>query len=164
MHKAVFGIALALALVMGQAAAHADMKVHKAAKVSLDIPEGWKITAANETDMVILEPKEEVLVILRVLEASALDKATKDVDAFIAKSVDKVKWEDKAKPTKLNGMDALALEGTGLYKGTPVDLGVLVVVTPAKKVLLVLGVMDHKSSAQHQAQVDAFVTSIKPAH
>ncbi len=153
---------LAASLLPFAAPARADVRVHKGAQVSIDVPSTWKVQTKG-SDMVIVDSKEEVLVVLRVLEAHELKGAVDKAEAYIARTVQSPKWDDKATPTQLNGMDAIALEGTGAYKGRPVDMGAVIVKTPAQKALLVVGLMDHAAAAAHQGEVEAFLHSIKPA-
>ena len=154
-------IALVLASAAIAGTAQAEVKTHKAAQVSLDVPAGWK-GQGDENNMVLLDPKEEVMFVLRIVEGSELQKALNDADVFIAKQIEKPTWKDK-KDVKLNGMNSITREGTGTYKGKPVDVGVLVIATPSKKFLLVLALIDHSAAAAHKTEVRAFVNSIKPA-
>ena len=100
--------------------------------------------------------------IVRVLEAAELKKAIDEVDKGIAKQVENAKWAGKKEDT-LNGMGALKMLGSGTVKGKPVDLGLVLIETPSKKVLMVLLLLDHANAAAHKAEIDAFLTSIKPA-
>jgi predicted Zn-dependent protease len=155
-------VMLVLASMAVGASARADTKIHKAAQVSVDVPAGWKFQAPDDNTMVLLDPKEDVLFRLIVIDAGDLEKAMKITDAQVKQVAQDVKWDDKGKPTKLNGMDAMTLEGKGTIKGKPVDLGVLIVQTPSKKVLMVLGLIDHAKMDAHKAEVQGFLGSIKP--
>jgi len=151
-----------LALCLFASTAFAEQHVHSKAKVSVDVPSGWKMDG-GEDHMTVMDAKGEVAFFLMVMEASDLEHAAKAIDKEVGKAVKNVKWEGEPSELKLNGMDAMALEGTGKVDSQAVDLGVLIVVTPAKKVLLVLGAVDHEKSDAHEADVKAFLNSIKPA-
>jgi predicted Zn-dependent protease len=151
-------------LILGMAAfANAEVKVHKGAQVQLDIPSGWKVQGEKD-DMVLLDPNEDLIMIVRVIETGDLKKASKDADAFMNKSVQELKWGDKPQKHDLNGMKAVVVEGNAKYKGKDVEVGALIVITPAKKAMLVFGIMDHSKSATLQPQVDALLNSIKPVN
>jgi hypothetical protein len=160
--KTIARLLLATSILTFTSLASAEVKVHKGAKVQLDIPAEWKVQGKGD-DMVLLDKNEDMIIILRVLEAKDLKEAAKAADAFMNKSVDGLKWTGKPQKHDLNGMQATVLEGTGKYKGQDVEVGALIVITPSKKAMLVFGVMDHSKSSTLQPQVDAFLPSIKPA-
>jgi len=143
------------------APAHAETRTHEGAKVTLDVPSGWKVETDGDS-MTINDPKEEVAFFLHVLDVDALDKAVDALDKEVGKSFQNVKWEDEPSEQKINGMDSLILEGTAKIDGKPVDIGVLLVATPAKKILLVLGAVEHDKAKKHDKDVEHFLTSIKP--
>jgi len=151
------------ALCVWAAEARAEVKVHKAAQVSIDIPTGWSMQAPDEQTLILMDPKQDVLIRLAVVEAADAEKAVNVTDAQVKQFVQDVKWGDKAKPTELNGLKGLRLKGEGKIQGKPVDLGVLILGTPSKKVLLVLALIDHATVAAHDAEITGFINSIKPA-
>lgn len=109
--------------------AQAEVHTHAAAKISLDVPAGWKIENEGES-LTINDPDDEIAVFLQVLDAADLEKAA----------------------------DAIAK-----VEGKPVDLGVVLVVTPAKKVLLVLGAVEKSKAKKHEKAITSLFASIKPA-
>jgi predicted Zn-dependent protease len=152
---------VALSLLAFASPALADRHVHKEAKVSIDVPAGWKVDG-DEDHMTVTDPKEEVAFFFIILDAKDLDKATSEMEKEIGKAVKNVKWEGEPEETKLNGMDAILLDGSGKIDGQAVELGVAAIVTPAAKVLLVLGVIEASKSKKHEKAVVALLTSIKP--
>jgi predicted Zn-dependent protease len=154
--------AFAICLVASTStSASAEVRNHDKAKVSIDVPTGWKIDA-GEDHMTIMDPKEEVAFFMMVMEADDLDEAAKALDSEVNKAVKSVKWEGEPSELKLNGMDAIAVEGAGKIDGQAVDLGVLIVVTPAHKALLVLGAVESSKSKAHEKDVEKLLNSIKP--
>jgi hypothetical protein len=157
-------IALAVAVVLLARApgVRAEVRVHEAAHVSIDVPKDWKTEVDNDT-MTITDPKEEVAFFLMILDAGDIQKALDAIDSEVSKSFKGVKWENEPKTHKLNGMDAIGLDGLATVDGKPVELGVLLVATPAKKVLMVLGAIEKDKTKQHEKTVEKFIASIKPA-
>ncbi len=158
----LFAIAFGFACLWA-ADARAEVKVHKAGQVSVDVPTGWSLQAPDENTMIVMDPKQDVLVRLAIVDAADTEKAVNVTEAQVRQFVQDVKWSDKHTPIKLNGMNGIRLEGSGAIKGKPVDLGVLLVESPSKKVVLVLVLIDHATVAAHKAEVSAFLNSLKPA-
>jgi hypothetical protein len=160
---AVVGLAIACLAIVGlTASARADTKVFRAAQVQLDVRDDWKIRT-GKGDLIVTDPNEELVIVVQVLEASALERAVKDADAIIKKSLDKVRWRNKPLGRDLNGMKAFVVAGTGFARASQVDIGALIVITPSNKPMLVYGVLQSSRAAQLQPQVDALVNSIRPA-
>jgi hypothetical protein len=153
--------AFALLAVLS-APAFAEKRTHSAAQVSIDVPAGYKVEA-DEDSMTISDPAGELGVFFVVLDADALDEALKAVDKEVGKLAKGVKWDDKPSEMKLNGMDAVGLDGKGTIDGTAAELGVLLVNTPADKILLVLGAVESDKASKHEAAVSSMLKSIKPA-
>lgn len=152
---------IALCLLASSPAALAEPRTHSEAKVTIDVPTGWKVDA-GEDHMTITDPKEEIALFLIVLEAKDLDKAIKAMEKEVGKAVKDVEWDGEPQELKLNGMDAIALDGKGKIEGTDADLGVLLVVTPAGKVLLVLGAVESARAKAHEKTLEKLLKSIKP--
>lgn len=140
---------------------HADKRTHAAAKVSIDVPDGWKIDA-EEDNMTITDAADECAIFFIVLETDDLHKALDAIDSELSKVAKNIKWEDKPSELKLNGMDAIALDGKGKIDGTDADMGVMLINTPADKILLVLGAVESAKSSKHEADVEKILKSIKP--
>jgi hypothetical protein len=149
-------------MLLAAPVARAATKTHEEAGVSVWIPDDWK-GKGDKNMMTIMDPKEDVALLFLVMNAPDLKKATDALDAELAKRVQDVKFEGKAQQTKLNGMDALTLDGTGKVQGKLVDLGVLVVKTPKNKIVLVLGMVNAEKKIEFKPTVRKIITSLKPA-
>jgi hypothetical protein len=147
----------------GSARPNAETKTHPSAKVSIDVPSGWKMSSKGDV-MTVTDPTQEVGFILLVSDGNDLQKAIAALDAEVGKVAKDIRWASKEpSPTKLNGMDALENEGSAVIEGKPAAIAVVLVKTPANKYLLVLGAVDAAKKAAHDAELEHFVTSIKPA-
>jgi predicted Zn-dependent protease len=158
----ILALALFLGITLAAPSARADVRVHEAAKVSLDVPAGFKVDAEDNV-MTLTGPDDDIAFFLMVLDASDLKKAMDALDSEVSKSFQGVTWEDEPKTTKLNGMDAFTLDGAAKADGKAVELGVLLVATPAKKILMVLGAVEKAKSKKYDRTVERFIASIKPA-
>jgi predicted Zn-dependent protease len=156
-------LCFALATLALLPAAFAEVKTHAAAGVEMDVPAGWKAEAHSDDLMTIQDPKDEVGIMLIVLDAKDFKKAVAAVDTEIGKVAKNIKWEHpEPKQIKLNGMDAIANGGTAVIEGKPADIGVLVAKTPSGKLLLVFGAVESAKKSAHQSEIDGFMSSIKP--
>ena len=146
-------------------AASAEVKTHATAKVQMDVPAGWKAEAHSDDLMTIQDPKDEVGIMLVVMDAKDFKKAVAAIDEEIGKVAKDIKWEHpEPKQIKLNGMDAIANGGTAMIEGKHADIGVLVAKTPSGKLLLIFGGVESDKKAEHQNEIDGFMGSIKPIH
>ena len=144
-------------------AARAELKTHAAAHVEMDVPVGWKIGGQGDV-MTITDPKQEVGLMLAVLDAGDLGKATAAIDEKLKSVVSDVHWgAPQPQAFKLNGMDAIGNKGEAKIHGKDAAIGVVVVKTPSGKLLLVFGGVDAGKKALHQSEIDGFMASIKPA-
>ncbi len=160
MRKVLFAAIAVALLAAGQA--WAKVHTHVEAKISVDVPKSWKVDLEEDV-MVIHDQKQEIAFLLVVLDAKDLDDATKELDEEVGKTVKNLKWDGDAQETKLNGMDAVSVDGKGNVEGTSVDVGVLIVSTPAKKFLLVLGLVQSDKLKAHEKEVERFLKSIRPS-
>jgi len=142
--------------------AYADVKPHKAAQISVDVPSGWKVQAPDENTMVVTEPKNELAFRMMVLEEGDVQAALKKANEKIQKSFQDIKCPAELKPNKLNGMEAATQDCTASLNGTPVDIGLLLVRTPAKKILMVVAMCEKAKTDARRGEMNAFLLSIKP--
>ncbi len=83
-------------------------------------------------------------------------------DGQVKKLATDVKWEEVTKAT-LNRMEAYGRKGTAKMRGKhDVKMGVIFVLTPAKKTLIVHGMVPVEKADAHKAELGAIVGSIKP--
>jgi predicted Zn-dependent protease len=152
---------LAVLLVALPSLALAEKKTHAEAKVSIDVPAGWK-SEAEEHTLTMSDPNEEAVIALMVVDAKDLEKAADALDKEIGNAVSDLKWDGEPSEVKVNGMDGMAVDGKGKIEGKAVDVGVLLVVSPAGKVVLVLGAVESSKAKKHEAQLEKILKSIKP--
>lgn len=161
MTKIVFLALAALALTAAPAAA--ETKTHSAAKIQMDVPSGWKVQSKGDV-MSVADPTDELGFIFIITDAKDLDSVVAKLDKEVAKVASDITWKKKKpEPLTLNGMKALGNKGTGKVAGKSADLALLLVRTPADKVLLILGAVESSRKDAHRAEVQQFIASIKPA-
>ncbi len=153
-------LALFLTILLPASLASAKTYPHDEAKVSITIPDSWKV----ETDSNNLTAKttdESAFLSFLILDAGDVDKATAEID----KELDKVMKNVDVKPGKeltINGMKSYIAEGTGEVDGAKVDIGVVVLSTKSGKILLGLGFGAIGKYETHQDEITGIFNSIKP--
>lgn len=161
MKKIAFLALAALALMASPAAA--ETKTHAAAKIQMDVPTGWKMQTQGDV-MSVADPTDELGFVFIVTDAKELDKIVARLDKEVGKIASDIQWKKKKpEPLTLNGMKGLGNKGTGKVSGKNADLALLLLRTPADKVLLILGAVESSKKEAHKAEVQQFIASIKPA-
>jgi hypothetical protein len=146
---------------------------HKAAGVSVWLPDDWKSSTEEENVLELFNGADadssEAYMYFWVVEGDDVKDAAGEVDEDIAKWVKNVKWEKQPTEGTINGMSATMLEGTataveGKYSGKAVDIAVAFVVTPKKKIVLVYGefLKGGPQAAKLDKDVLKIIQGIKP--
>jgi len=156
------GLALVLALVLVGSLANADTKAEKTAKMSVSVPDGWKL---NVKDLGLTgESKDkEVAVLAWPVDSADAAAMQKKIEGEIYSAVASLKW-DKATTGKAHGMAATYLSGTGHAVGG--DMAIKAeVIGPGKEkkwLLVALAVKVDKLDA-HKAEIQTILDSVQVA-
>ena len=153
-------LALVLCFSLLPAAALAKSWPHADAKVTIDIPDSWKVEPDGDA-LNATSPDETAALIFVIVPADTLQKAADEIDKELDKIVKDVTMED-GKETTLNGMKAWAADGKGKADGKGVDIGVAFIQTKSGKILLVLGFGETGKYEKHEADISKILQSIKP--
>ncbi|MEQ9366861.1 MAG: hypothetical protein RIF32_21655, partial [Leptospirales bacterium] len=108
------------------------------------------------------DPAEEVMVAFLVVDGDNVEAALEAMEAELADIVDDVVSEDEPSEVKINGMPAIVLDGKGTVEGKAVDLGIAVIMTPAKKALLVFAIAQSSTVSKHEQTISKILSGIKP--
>lgn len=149
-------------LAFVSSAAQAEVKTLSSAKVTIDTPEGWKVEQQGENYSMV-GPNEEVSFVVQTFEAADAQKALNQADAFLNKIATDIKWAGKPKEVQTNGMKSLANKAKAKIAGKDALIAVLVVKTPADKILLLVGAVDATKEKQYTPILKKFIDNIKPA-
>lgn len=150
----------AAATVFG-AALFAETLSHSTAGVHIWVPDDWS-QDGDDNMLIAGDPNEEIIMVFGVLEADAIDAAIEEMDKELSQIVADAEPVGEPEEVKINGMDALVMDGKGTVEGTPVDMGIALIATPNQKILLVFGVVESSAAAKHEATVEKIMTGIKP--
>jgi hypothetical protein len=154
--------ALVLAAVLAvSGTAFAGTKTHSGAKVSFWIPDKWTIEGEGRNDITVSDPKGEVGLMFLVRKAKDLDGALADLDDLLADTATNVTAGEPEYITH-NGMDAVVVDATGRIDGVAAHISVMIVKTPAKKFLILLGVVEATKLDAHEANLTKILASLKP--
>ncbi|HEY6040474.1 MAG TPA: hypothetical protein VIV58_39590 [Kofleriaceae bacterium] len=156
-------LSLALVLVGGVATlGHADTKAEKTAKLSVTVPDGWKL---NVKDLGLTgESKDkDVAVLAWPVDAGDAEAAQKKIEGEIYSAVASLKW-DKPTPGKAHGMTSTYLSGTGHAVGGDVAIRAEVIGPgKAKKWLVVALAVKTDKLAAHKAEIQTVLDSVQAA-
>ena len=160
MRKLFASVLAAVLLVVAPAIAETTL-THDVAKVTITVPKNWK--SKKDGDAITLTDKaEDTAVAFAVVDAGDLKLAGKRLEKYLAKKVQKLKWEKEEK-ADINGMKGVALEGDGRIDGKDIDLLVLVIDTPnPDKDLFVIAIAEDDVLEQHEDEVKFVFKNIKP--
>lgn len=135
------------------------------AGVQLSIPSEWKTTRQGNT-ATIVDPTGNAFVSLTLIPgtADALKKAKDTFAAELKKIMLDVSLPSDMQSKKLNGLDVVLGDGSGTLKAgkKPVKLGVMLVVTPKKKVLFCFAMVAADKEAALKGPIVAVLSSIAP--
>jgi hypothetical protein len=168
-------LAVAIALMMGACVGAADSgtttpstgsfqneRVHSEAQVRIWVPDHWRVDDRVGNMLVMADPNDEVSIMFAVVEGEDLLTALLAVTEGVLEEVDDVRLVGAPGEASFNGMDALIQDGTGVVDGVDVDLSVGVVLTPADKFLLIVGLAESGALARHEQTVLAVLEGLKP--
>ena len=116
--------------------AFAEYYPYEEAGIGVDIPDNWSVNF-NDNEMEADAPDGSASIYLRIGSDSEVEAAWGELERSVESSVDNFEDSGDMETFSLNGMEAVAGDGTGLIDGVPVELGVMVVRTPTDKALLV---------------------------
>ncbi|MBL8032897.1 MAG: hypothetical protein JNJ69_04305 [Leptospiraceae bacterium] len=132
---------------------------HEESGVVVDIPGSWNVS--GDANSLHAETKDgEAGMYFIVMPAESMEAALNALDAELAKTVQNL-THGEAQQTKVNGMPAVSVDGKGQVGGQPVEVGVLVIQTPANKVLLVFGIVSETGAKKHQKHLTRILRGIK---
>ena len=164
MNKTLTTAFIAIACFAGTASA--DRINHKSAKVSMEVPDGWK--SEIDGDQISLQTKKgDVFITMVTVDDSMKKDAVKNVKKFLDAKIDKLSLS-KPKDMTIGGMKAVVIDGDGFVDvnndGTKdnIDLSIMVLdAPPADKDLLVFAFAEDATLAKHKDEIIAFFNSFK---
>lgn len=164
MHKLATGVVMALACLAGTASA--DRISHKSAKVSMEVPDGWK--SEIDGDQISLQTKKgDVFITMITVDDSVIKDAIHKVKKALESKIDNLTLS-KPTDTKINGMHAITIDGDGSVDVTGdgtadnIDLAIVVLdAPPADKDLLIFALAEDATLAKHKNEIVNFFNSIK---
>jgi hypothetical protein len=154
-------IALLLLLALAGTAA-ADVHASQAGKVSIDIPQKWTVAATDEM-VKSSSPDNQVALVMWVVDTTDLKESIKKLEGELVSAVQGLKWVDKVKKLKVNGIPATFVEGIGVSsRATSLDILVMVAgPTPTKKGVIVFAAVDHDKLVANRKTIQGVFATLK---
>jgi hypothetical protein len=149
-------------------AASAEIKRNKTAGVSIDLPRDWQIKTPAGDNLFASHPSGEAGVVFAMSDGTTIAAVSADVDDMLAKTASHVTWGPH-KPIVLssgrrglvNGVKAISIAGTAMTGDVPVTTGVVILITPKKQAVFVLGLVATNREPAHRAALDRIARSLR---
>jgi hypothetical protein len=159
MKKSLIASLFAFASVVAVPAAFAREYVDEKAKLSVTIPDEWKVES-KDAILTASTPDEELhLIMLTMTGKGELKAAVEGLDEALSFMKD-IKLDGEADKSKVNGLDAVVVKGTGKVEGNEVKW-IAVVFDAGDSSLLVLGFGTEESVKKHAKDANAIFESAK---
>ena len=97
-----------------------------------------------------------------VLDAKDRESSREEAKKQAKESVTDVTFKGDFEEGELNGMKAEALEGEGTYEGKKVDLGIMVLLTPKSKYLMIASIMESDKFEKHKETLGKVFLKLQP--
>lgn len=139
----------------------AEELTHKEAQVKLWAPDDWEQEQEDDT-LTITSPDEDIAVIFSIFESddleAAVDGLAEGLDEFIE---DAELMGDPAKGD-INGMPTVAIDAKGTVDGEDVYASILLVNTPADKLLICLAIGEKEAVEADAKTIQKIFKGMKP--
>lgn len=137
---------------------------YQSAQVSVWVPTGWKSQSQGQVFM-FTDQQEQVPFMLLPLPVTTPGAALPPANVLrqvLGTILQNVTFSATRKQTKLNGMDAILVEGTGQIQGAKAEWAASVILTPNNKVVALVGFVEAARSKQFASLMVKILTSVQP--
>jgi hypothetical protein len=139
----------------------ADSVSFKAARVNIEVPDGWHSSNDGST-ITVADKHEDVGMTFTAVDAGAVKHAAKVVTHILADKIDQLTLSDPQE-IDINGMAGVALTGDGFYNGANIDLAIIVIDTPSDtNDLVVVALGEDAKLARHADEVQHIFHHLRP--
>jgi hypothetical protein len=154
---------LVLATVLAATPAFADTITHRAAKISIDVPDKWH--SSTDGDVITLADKhEDCAVTFAVVDAGMVKQGVKAAKHQLEKTIDKLTLSEPSS-VEFNGMEGIMVSGDGFLNGTNIDLAIVVLDTPSDEHdLIVIALGEDAKLARHMDEIKYIFNHLRPKH
>lgn len=158
-----FALVAAVCLFAISGSAMAGTLTHQGVGLSIDIPDDW--TTEADGDVLSASPKSEDLALMLwgITDAANLEKALEELGTELDKVIKDSKPTGDPEEGKINGLDAIMMEGTGTVDGTKIEFGLVLVHNGAGKFLIVIGFGTPDATKKYDEQLGKILQSVKKA-
>ena len=154
-------IAASLVVALFAAPALAETLTDSAARVSVDVPPGWK-SQTKGSSLVLMDQAEDVAAAFVVVDAGAIKGATKAATDSLSGKISNIK-DVKEEKVAVNGMPGAIVEGDGRRQGKDIDWAIFILDTPNDaKDLMVISIAEDAKLARHKTELRYLFNHIKP--
>jgi hypothetical protein len=155
-------VASLFALLFVAAPAFAREYVDDKSKLSVTIPDAWKVESKDSILSASTDDDEMHLVMFTLEGKGELKAAIEGLDAALEAVLKGIKVDGDAQVAKVNDLDAVVVKGTGKVEGEPVKW-IAIVIDAGDSSLLILGFGTEESVKKHGKEASAIFESAKKA-
>lgn len=137
-----------------------DWMTYEKAQIKIWFPDTWEVTL-EDGDLHVTSPDEDCEIYAYIVEAKDLESAMEDLGEEIKQYVTDVKIVGTPKEVKINGLDAISIDAKGKSEGKDYDLGLIFVITPNGKIMVLFGEGTPASMKKNQADIAKILQSVK---
>jgi len=141
--------------------AFAEYYPNQHAGVSVYLPDHWLVSMVDDYQIQASTQDQSVGIIMRVFEGNDVEAAIQALEAEVMPMVSDFSstgyYDDN-----VNGMPAVVGEAQGIIDGYDADLGLMVILTPTNRALLVFALGEREAVAYYRGDIDAILANIAP--
>jgi hypothetical protein len=153
---------LALIIVLGCSVANAEVHRHAEGKISIEIPDSWKVVKDKAGLLFGVSKDNTVGLVLWVVEPTRMGKSILELDKLLASQVTDVKWE-APDTVDLNGFTGSQTVGTAKVGGKPALVQRAIIgLTPSNKSVILFVAVEQGTFARNEKMLGNILASLKP--
>jgi len=161
MRRVRFWTLIVLLLYTSVSLVCAEEAVDESAKISIWYPDDWGMES-DEDSLMIVDPSGEVIFIYILVASDKMEDALEVLKKELLSMVSDLQSVGEPEEDDLNGMECIFMEAQGKIDGVGVDIGIIMVITPADKVLLVMGIVESAKYEKHEETIAEIIMGIQP--
>lgn len=131
------------------------------AGVSVYLPDHWLVSVVDDYQIQASTQDESVGIIMRVFEGNDVEAAIQALEAEVMPMVSNFTTSGYYDDS-VNGMPTVVGEAQGIIDGYDAELGLMVILTPTDRALLVFAVGEREAVAYYRGDIDTILANIAP--
>lgn len=140
---------------------YAEKIKHGSAGVSVWVPDQWKREQKNDL-MIVSDQSSGLIFAFVITERVEEHVALKMMQDELANYVEGIQVDGLVNHMKVNGLEGIFVDGGGLIKGDPVQVGMAMFYTPNDMMLMLLGITNKGNIEKNSSIIKKILLSVAP--